>query len=67
MKVQALINALAHFDPDLEVIIPSEAGTEFCALDSVLPDLVRFIGADAQLTDERDSDRVAVVRLFGPD
>lgn len=67
MKVQALIAALADFDPDLEVIIPAETGTEFCVLDSVLPDLVRFVGADAQLTDERDIDRVAVVRLFGPD
>lgn len=67
MTVQDLIDALSGFDRTLRVIMPAETGPDFCDVDGVFLDLVRFIEDGAELTDETDDQRTAIVRLFGPD
>jgi len=68
MTVQDLIDALSTFDASLPVVMPSENGPEFCLVDSALLDLVRYIDeTHVELTDERETEWLRVVRLFGAD
>lgn len=66
MTVQDLIAALSSCDPTLRVIMPGEE-TDFCEVSGVFHDLVQIRGLHIQLADERESDRLEVVRLFGPE
>lgn len=66
MIVQDLIAALSACDPTLRVIMPGEEA-DFCEVNGVFRDLVQIRGLNVQLADERESDRLEVVRLFGPD
>lgn len=68
VTVQDLINALSGFDPALRVVMPCEIGpADFCEVDGAFPDWVRFIEGGAELTDEREEERTAIVRLFCSD
>ncbi|WGM45870.1 hypothetical protein KOAAANKH_00735 [Brevundimonas sp. NIBR10] len=67
MTVQQLIAALSQCDPDLPVIMPGERDYDFCEVRAVYADLARFEGFSVELTDERESERTSVVRLFGPE
>ena len=68
VTVQDLIDALSGFDPALRVVMPCEIGpADFCEVDGAFRDWVRFIEGGAELTDEREEKRTAIVRLFSPD
>lgn len=66
MTVQDLIAVLSTFDPGIAVVMPGETA-EFCAVQSAFLDWVRIQDMEVMLTDERDAERIAVVRLFGSD
>ena len=67
MTVGDLIARLGEFDTNLRVVMPCE-DRDWCEVESAFGDLVWFNGKNVQLSDERDrNDKVAVVRLFGPD
>lgn len=66
MTVEALIARLATLPPQLRVFMPGEI-RDFAEVDAAFIDLMAFDGVEWQLTDERDRDRVEIVRLFGPD
>jgi hypothetical protein len=66
MTVAELIARLGVFDPDLKVVMPGEE-TDFCEVQAAYRDLVAWVDGEVQLSDERDTDRVPVVRLFGAD
>jgi hypothetical protein len=66
MTVAELIARLSVFDPDLRVVMPGEE-TDFCEVKAAYRDLAAWVEGEVQLSDERDADRVPVVRLFGAD
>jgi ribosome-binding protein aMBF1 (putative translation factor) len=66
MTVRDLVAALSKFEPDLRVVIPNEDG-DFCEIGAALRDLVQIRGSVVYLADERDRDRLEVVRLFSRD
>jgi hypothetical protein len=67
MKVRELILRLQSLNPELPVVMPSER-FDFCEVDGAYVDLLATSKRGGlELADERDADRIEVVRLFGPD
>lgn len=66
MTVKELMGWLEKLPPDLRVVMPGEV-RDFCEVESAFEDLMAFTEREVQLADERDSDAVRVVRLFGSD
>lgn len=68
MKVSELILRLQALDPELPVVMPSEA-YDFCEVGGAYLDLFAAAERHAglELADERDADRIEAVRLFGPE
>jgi hypothetical protein len=66
MTVADLVARLGAFDPTLHVVMPGEDG-DFSEVRAAYLDLVAFTETGVQLSDERDRDRVQVLRLYGED
>jgi hypothetical protein len=67
MTVNELITRLAALDPELRVVMPAEDSDLFCEVVEAFEGLARFVGGEVMLADERERDRMRVVRLFGRD
>lgn len=67
MKVAELILRLQALDPELPVVMPGEI-RDFCEVGGAYQDLFAVAKRGGlELADERDSDRIEAVRLFGPE
>jgi len=67
MKVAELILRLQALDPALPVVMPGES-RDFCEVGGAYRDLFALAkDGGLQMADERDADRIEVVRLFGPE
>lgn len=67
MKVCDLILRLQTLNSDLPVVMPSES-YDFCEVGGAYIDLFAVSKRGGlELADERDVDRIEVVRLFGPE
>jgi hypothetical protein len=68
MNVGELIQRLQTFDSALNVVMPGAVDPDFTEVHSAFVDTVHFDAHDkVQLSDERDTGWVEVVRLFGAD
>jgi hypothetical protein len=65
MRVRDLIERLSKLDPDLPVVRPTDDSLDYCFVEATLIDTVAVVGSGVQLSDERDSDCRAAIRLFG--